>query len=277
MEAGPPLSRKRAATQSLETPGGIPPSGSPRVRLSRAVADRNWFPCTTFGGIIDRAARLLGQGKRAGLPWKIRPASCSSTRSAPLHREGWTVAWLGPRGVKLGISAPAKIRPRVSRVLDGRNGAEVGNTSRQVLVEDTQKLQGEPLQSAARRTPARCLGSVPSLPFDREVSPKCRPSLVNVVFSAETRPSSNECASCNDRPPSTVLTACAAGNPRCLRGDGWPAEKRMHRCACERWTDSRSDGVGIVRARGRVEKRDESGPSEKINRKVRGSCIEDRG
>lgn len=49
---------------------------------------------------------------------------------------------------ELGISAPGEDPPSASRVLDGRNGSEVGNTSRQVLVEDTQKVQGEPFSVA---------------------------------------------------------------------------------------------------------------------------------
>lgn len=49
---------------------------------------------------------------------------------------GWTVEG------ELEIPAPCSDPPSGSRVLDERNGAEVGTTSRQVFVEDTQKVQG---------------------------------------------------------------------------------------------------------------------------------------
>lgn len=52
------------------------------------------------------------------------------------HPVGWTVEG------ELEIPAPCSDPPSGSRVLDERNGAEVGTTSRQVLVEDTQKVQG---------------------------------------------------------------------------------------------------------------------------------------
>lgn len=72
---------------------------------------------------------------------------------------GWTVEG------ELEIPAPCSDPPSGSRVLDERNGAEVGTTSRQVLVEDTQKVQGVLF---TRRNRGSTLALFPSSPILRK-------------------------------------------------------------------------------------------------------------
>lgn len=83
---------------------------------------------------------------------------------------GWTVEG------ELEIPAPCSDPPSGSRVLDERNGAEVGTTSRQVLVEDTQKVQGVLF---TRRNRGSILALFPSSPILRKK--KNIKSRVNVV------------------------------------------------------------------------------------------------
>lgn len=64
-----------------------------------------------------------------------------STRDAPgFHKPCWNFRHFSSSSGQISDPAPQE-PPSASRVLENRNGTEVGNTIRQVLVEDTQKIQ----------------------------------------------------------------------------------------------------------------------------------------
>lgn len=89
---------------------------------------------------------------------------------------GWTVEG------ELEIPAPCSDPPSGSRVLDERNGAEVGTTSRQVLVEDTQKVQGVLF---TRRNRGSILALFPSSPILRKKKYQVASERVSIAFRVE--------------------------------------------------------------------------------------------